>query len=117
MPRPRKWKKICCLPERNLFGPLDREGMNNKTIRLAIEEYETLRLIDLENLTQEECAERMNIGRTTVQKLYNEARFKLSDSLINGYILKIEGGDYILYDDRDEANCHGCHQIRCGRNL
>lgn len=113
MPRPRKWKNVCCLPENDLFGSLNPVKTDKKLIQMTVEEYETLRLIDLENLTQEECAKRMNVARATVQKLYNEARNKLSNVLVNGYILKIEGGAYKLYENADLINCHGCHRVRC----
>jgi len=70
--RPRKWRKVCCLPESNLFGPLNSSDFENEII-MTVEEYETIRLIDLEDLTQEECADRMTVARTTVQKIYSEA--------------------------------------------
>lgn len=83
MPRPRKWRKVCCLPVNNLFGPLNSPNLNNKIIIMSVEEYEAIRLIDLEGLMQEECAERMNVARTTVKRIYNEARKKLADALVN----------------------------------
>jgi predicted DNA-binding protein (UPF0251 family) len=51
---------------------------------MTIDEYETIRLIDLEKLTQEECATQMNISRTTVQGIYDVARKKIAESLVNG---------------------------------
>ncbi|NDL68808.1 DUF134 domain-containing protein [Anaerotalea alkaliphila] len=114
MPRPRKWRKVCCLPDSNLYGPLGRTEMEKETITMTVEEYETIRLIDLEGLMQEECAQRMDVARTTVQRIYNDARKKLADSLVNGHILKIEGGDYKLYEEQErEAGCGGCHRRRC----
>lgn len=112
MPRPRKWKKVCCLPQSNLYGPLNGLALGKEIIVMTVEEYETIRLIDQEGLTQEESAEKMHVARSTIQKLYIDARAKLADSLINGYVLKIEGGDYQLYDDIERA--HGCR--RCRRN-
>ena len=116
MPRPRKWRKVCCLPESNLFGPLNGGNIGTELITMTVEEYETIRLIDLEGLTQEECAVRMNVARATVQKTYNDARMKLAESLVNGNIIKIEGGDYKLYDDDELAyGCRRCRRSRCGR--
>ena len=113
MPRPRKWKQVCCLPESNLYGPVNRPDLNRgETIFMTVEEYETIRLIDVEGLTQEECAERMQVARATVQKIYDTARHNLALSLVNGTLLKIEGGDYQLYHDCEEAYQCG----RCRRN-
>lgn len=116
MPRPRKWKKVCCLPESNLYGPLNRPKVDSEFVVMTVEEYETIRLIDLDGLTQEECAERMHVARTTIQKIYNDARGKLADSLVNGSVLKIEGGDYKLYDESEQLHgCGGCRRQRCGQ--
>ncbi|MDF2522024.1 MAG: putative DNA-binding protein, partial [Clostridia bacterium] len=82
MPRPRKWRKVCCLPENNQFGPLNAVVNQEHFITMTIDEYETIRLIDLEGFTQEECAKQMNVARTTVQGIYNDARKKLAESLV-----------------------------------
>ena len=116
MPRPRKWRKVCCLPDSDLFGPLNRVVIEDEFIIMNVEEYETIRLIDLEELTQEECALRMNVARATVQKIYNDARQKLAESLVNGKVIKIQGGDYKLYDDLEtEYDCRKCQGKRCHR--
>lgn len=110
MPRPRKWRNVCCLPESSRFGPLD--GRNDQDcVTMTVDEYETIRLIDLEGLTQEECAGQMNIARTTVQGIYNEARNKVAQSLVDGKVLRIEGGDYKLCDGNSEF----CGRGRCRR--
>ncbi len=113
MPRPRKWRKVCCLPESNIFGPMDTQSMNADTVFMTVEEYETIRLIDLEGLMQEECAERMNVARTTVQRIYNDARKKLANVLVNGNILRIEGGNYRLCDGKELSR--GCG--KCCRHM
>ena len=115
MPRPRKWRKVCCLPERNRFGPLGATD-DMESINMTVDEYETIRLIDLEGFTQEECAAHMSIARTTVQGIYDEARKKLADSLVNGKELWIEGGEYRLCDGSGSGcSGRGCHRRRCGR--
>ncbi len=113
MPRPRKWRKVCCLPESDRFGPLNAEIDQEYFVIMTIDEYETIRLIDLEEFTQEECAKQMNIARTTVQGMYNNARRKIAESLVNGKVLRIEGGDYRLCDGLENTcRCGGCRRHR-----
>lgn len=99
MPRPMKRRKVCSLPESNKFGPLDSTLDDQEYVNMTVDEYETIRLIDLEGFNQEECAKQMNIARTTVQGIYIEARRKLAESLVNGKALIIEGGEYRLCED------------------
>ena len=109
MPRPRKCRKVCCMPERNSFGPLNIKNINEESILMTVDEYETIRLIDLEQMTQEECAAKMDVARTTIQRIYNDARKKLAKSLVEGKILKIQGGDYILCDNGEPlCRCKKC---------
>ena len=112
MPRPKKWRQVCCLPEVNSFGPLSGVFSNRGSIIMSVDEYECIRLIDFEGMKQEECAERMNIARTTVQAMYDVARKKIADCIVNGKSLQIEGGEYVL--------CNGigafCGQHGCGRH-
>ena len=118
MPRPRKWRRVCCLPSSNRFGPLDSTSQEDIFIIMTIDEYETIRLIDLEGLSQEECSSKMNVARTTVQGIYRDARKKIAESLVNGKILRIEGGDYKLCDGEDECcKTSGCHRRRLGRRI
>jgi predicted DNA-binding protein (UPF0251 family) len=113
MSRPIKWRDVCSLPNFNHFGPLNIPKGDKDVITMTIDEYETIRLIDLERLTQEECATQMNIARTTVQGIYNRARKKLADIIVNGNILVIEGGEYRICDG-DKPDC--CRRRRECRN-
>ena len=65
-------------------------------VQMTLDEYEAIRLLDLENLQQEQAAAQMGVARTTVQLIYNNARRKLADCLVNGKRLVIEGGDVAL---------------------
>jgi Predicted DNA-binding proteins len=116
MPRPRKWRRVCCLPESCRFGPLDNHKNEDDIIIMSVDEYETIRLIDLDGFTQEQCAEQMDISRTTVQGIYDSARKKLAQSLVSGIILIIEGGEYRLCDGNGRGcGGAGCRRHRCGR--
>ncbi len=116
MPRPRKWKRVCCLPENNVFGQANHNLATSSIVVMKVEEYETIRLIDLEQLTQEESAEKMGVARATVQKLYQDARKKIAEYLIQGAILKIEGGDYKLYDEQERFRSGCGRHRRCHQN-
>ena len=106
MARPRKWRKVCCMPENNRFGPLGIRWPAASPVIMAVDEYEAVRLIDLEGMTQEACAEKMHVARTTVQAIYTAARKKIADSLVNGKVLFIDGGDYKLCNGGD-TRCTG----------
>ena len=103
MSRPSKCKRICEMPKCLRFA----SGIENQeeTI-LTLEEYETIRWIDGYDLSQAECAERMNAARTTITRLYDSARKKMALYLMNGGILKIEGGAYEICSS--EERCQGC---------
>ena len=93
MPRPQKKRFVCRLPQTEKFFP--SKITNTDYVKMTVDEYEAIRLIDLQNCTQEECSSQMHVSRTTVQSIYNEARRKIADTIVNSKILLISGGDYI----------------------
>ncbi len=107
MARPTKKRQICRqkLPAAINFMP-DKD-ITKETVILNIDEYETIRLLDGEGLTQQECSIRMGIARTSVQAIYESARKKLADVLVNGKHLSINGGSCLI--------CDGFHHF-CGES-
>jgi predicted DNA-binding protein (UPF0251 family) len=113
MPRPRKQKLICSLPPCNTFAPCGSNGSENEAVLMSLEEYETIRLIDLNDMDQAQCAEEMGVARSTVQRLYMDARRKIAGCIVEGRMLKISGGDYTLCAKRkDPSKCEGCRRHR-----
>lgn len=110
MPRPVKRRKVCCLPDVDSFGPRGKRD-NIGEIIMTVDEYETIRLIDLDGMTQQQCAEQMKIARTTVQRIYDDARKKIADAIINGKGLVIHGGNYSVCKGRGA----GCGKTGCRR--
>ena len=90
MPRPVRCRRIGQMPAFRSFSPDD--APDAEVIRLTLDEYETLRLMDAEGLNQESCAAQMNVARTTVTAIYESARHKIATALVQGKRLQIIGG-------------------------
>lgn len=106
MPRPMKCRKVCHFPQTQEFYPANA-STEKEPVLMTVDEYETIRLIDKEGLSQEQCAAFMQIARTTVQRIYEIARKKLADCIVDGRPLRIEGGDFRL--------CNG-QSVNCGHD-
>ena len=94
MSRPTKCRRVCRFPETLEFFTTG-ETLGEPVI-LTVDEYETIRLIDKEGLSQEDCGTQLGVGRTTVQKIYETARRKIAEALVLGRSLRIDGGDYYI---------------------
>jgi len=109
VPRPRKLRRICRMPQHTRFGPLGCGKNLPQPIAMTVDEYETIRLIDLMELSQEQCAEQMHVARTTIQMIYSSARKKLAISLTAGQPLDIQGGEYCLCEGKSACKmCQSC---------
>ncbi|MEG1848826.1 MAG: DUF134 domain-containing protein [Lachnospiraceae bacterium] len=116
MARPIKHRRICEMPQTKEFMPCN--GVAKDTVELAIEEYETIRLIDYLGLTQEDCAIQMKVARTTVQSIYEIARKKVADVMVNGKRMLIQGGNYDICINASkccgkDCNEHTCQEENC----
>ena len=109
MPRPKKCRRICDYPQTPSFIPAEMPEPMDAVI-LTLEEYETIRLIDKEGLSQEQCGDFMQVARTTVQQIYASARKKLADVIVDGLPLRIEGGDYQLCNGGSRACGSECYK-------
>lgn len=75
---------------------------------MTFDEHEVVRLIDFEDMTQEECAKQMEVARTTIQAIYTSARKKLSQCIVEGRPLFIDGGDVEFCDKFNNACAKTC---------
>ena len=92
--RPPRCRRIGFMPEATYFKPAGIPLDILEEISLTIEEAEAIRLKDLEGLEQEECAGKMDISRTTFQRLLGSARHKIAEALLNGKAIRIGGGNF-----------------------
>jgi len=58
-------------------------------VELSIEEVEALRLKNVEQFSQFECAENMNTSQSTFQRILSSAYNKISDAIVNGKAIEI----------------------------
>lgn len=112
MARPPKCRSICSMPKVTQFGPLNIESIDK--IILNLDEYEVLRQLDYAHFTQEKCASRMNVSRTTVTRMYESARSKIAEAIVTGKKIIIEGGDVMICSS-PKAECFNeplcCHRL------
>lgn len=108
MPRPKRLRRVCFLPEHTQFGPLDNQIASKNEITLSMDEYEIIRLIDLEGYDQEQAAQALEVSRGTVQRIYNDAKRKIAEFLVCGKILSIQAGDIKLCDHPEHQGRNRC---------
>ena len=107
MARPRLCRRVGCMPESLYFKPRGIPLSILEEINLTIDEFEAIRLADLEGLYQDQAAERMNISRQTFGRIIDSAHKKVAEALVQGKALKIEGGDFEMNDMR-KFQCDDC---------
>ena len=99
--RRKKPREVGYLPDKLGFRPI-KESEGKQTVILTVDEFEAIRLVDKEGVSQAECGTYMNVSRATAQRIYAAARRKLADALVEGLPILIEGGDYQLKCTEEE---------------
>jgi uncharacterized protein len=107
MPRPPRCRRIGFLPELTVFKPAGVPGRMLSEIVLTLDELEAIRLADLQDLYQEEAAARMQVSRQTFGNIIASAHAKLADCIVNGRMLRIEGGTVMVQGQRQFV-CSDC---------
>ena len=104
MPRPCKCRQIDGTPGASYFKPRAVPLCELEEVELSLDEFEALRLADLDGLHQEEAAARMKVSRQTFGRIVENARRKVAQVLHSGMALSIEGGTVRTTARR----CPGC---------
>lgn len=109
MARPKCCRKVVDLPMMEGFKPFGVSIENLVPVILLFEEYEALRLLDYEGMTQVEAATSMNISRPTVTRVYQSARKNIAQAFVEGRPIFIEGGSFSC--DKNWYRCNDCHKM------
>jgi len=94
MVRPRRERRISFQPDVTYFKPAGVPMSELKETVLSFSELEALRLLNIEEIEQNNAAKKMNISQSTLSRLVQSARKKLTNALIEGHAIKIEGGNF-----------------------
>ena len=94
MSRPKKERIVRFDPEVTYFKPRGVPLSSLGEVVLGFEELEALRLADLGEMNQNQAAGEMGVSQSTFHRVLTAARRKVSDALINGKAIRVEGGDY-----------------------
>ncbi|MBT5017036.1 DUF134 domain-containing protein [Candidatus Peregrinibacteria bacterium] len=89
MVRPRRRRRIQGSPEVTYFKPNGVPKCELEIVPLEMDEFEAIRLKDLEELDQKTAAQEMKISQPTFHRLLNSAHAKIADAIINGKAVEI----------------------------
>ncbi|MDJ0828845.1 MAG: DUF134 domain-containing protein [Desulfobacterales bacterium] len=134
MARPQKHRIVGFNPNTRYFKPRGIPMGELAKIRLTLDEFEAIRLADLQGLSHAQAGNKMGVSRATFSRIIQNARKTIADALINGKAISIEGGNYkIICSDRTficadcdnrweetsgtgrPAGCPFCHSPNIGR--
>ncbi|RPI22945.1 MAG: DUF134 domain-containing protein [Acidobacteria bacterium] len=92
MSRPFCCRRINGSPAAAIFKPVGIPLRELEEVVVTLDEFEAVRLAHLEGLYQEQAAEQMKVSRPTFSRIIDSAHRKISDALVHGKALRIEGG-------------------------
>jgi len=98
MPRPTCRRRIGFQPKAVFFKPAGIPLASVQEIVIGQDEVEAMRLKNLFGFPQEEAAGQMGVSQPTFHRLINSAHQKITDAIINGKALRIEGGNVAFYE-------------------
>ena len=109
MPRPKQDRKICNPPLMQGFKPYGIQRHTLSSISLLYDEYEAIRLLDYEGMNQDQAAEKMNVSRPTLTRIYEKARKTIAQALVEGKMIVIEGGN--VQFEKQWFRCKRCFKL------
>ena len=107
MARTRNNRVVLQPPRIKGFHPIGNYRLEMETTNIFLEEYESIRLLDYDALSQVEAAQIMQVSRPTLTRIYQSARKKIAKALVEGTLITIEGGHAIFSEAWND--CPECH--------
>ncbi|TFH01120.1 MAG: DUF134 domain-containing protein [Candidatus Thorarchaeota archaeon] len=108
MPRRKLHRLVTKEPPVSVDKPEGIPVRELEEILITIDEFEALRLADFEGLSQRDASTSMQISQPTFNRVLSSARSKVASGLVQGHVLRIEGGRYRLADGSGILECIDC---------
>ncbi len=112
MPRPVNCRRIGQEPCVARFKPAGTPCRDLESVTMTLDEFEAIRLTDLEGMYQAQAAELMGVSRPTLSRIIESAHAKVADMLIHGKELRIEGGS--VTSGMPGHACPDCSRVAAG---
>jgi uncharacterized protein len=125
--RPKRLRRLAFAPPAHFFFPAGEENQTvpKDTVVLTMDEFEALRLADLECHSQEQAAKKMGVSRATFGRIIESGRSKVARALVQGCRIEISGGAFMFGNGR-HLQCPRCRRrqsrdigerehVECGR--
>jgi predicted DNA-binding protein (UPF0251 family) len=91
------------------FKPYGMSKGDAVPVILKYEEFESIRLVDYDLLSQDLAAIQMSISRPTFTRIYNRALKAIAKAFVEGKSIDIEGGNFQF--DHDWYRCKKCYKL------
>jgi predicted DNA-binding protein (UPF0251 family)/DNA-directed RNA polymerase subunit RPC12/RpoP len=108
MPRRKRHRVVSKEPLVSVYKPAGVPAKELDEILISVDEFEAIRLADFKGLSQREACAIMQISQPTFNRTLSSARSKVAEAIVEGFVLRIEGGNYILTDGSGGLECVEC---------
>jgi predicted DNA-binding protein (UPF0251 family) len=109
MPRPKKKRKVTCPPKMLGFKPFGIRFCDTEHIAMQYEEYEAVKLVVYDSFSQGIAAEKMEVSRPTLTRIYNSALKKIAKAFVEGKSILIKGGNFEF--EKEWYKCKTCFKL------
>ncbi len=109
MPRPIRNRKILDPPQMAGFRPFGMPSTDLDAVKLQFDEYESIKLVNYQNLPQDVAAAKMDVSRPTFTRVYNKALKKIAKAFVECLAIEIEGGNVEF--EKQWFKCKKCYKL------
>jgi uncharacterized protein len=91
------------------FKPYGAPLCEVQTIKLHLDEFESIKMMDYDRISQEAAAAKMGVSRPTFTRVYNSALTKVAKAFVESLAIEIEGGNVEF--EKQWYKCGKCFKL------